>query len=77
MVGGLDWWHWEHGYGEMEGAVYIVIKVTLWFNRYAFSFHLMVANDKSRSMIGIAFQIGENKNGKMCCSGDEGKLVYY
>ena len=39
------------------------------FHRYAFSFHLMVENDKLRSMKGLAFKvmvIGENKNGEMC-----------
>jgi len=45
----------------MEGAVYIVIKLLIkWFHGYAFSFHLMVTNDKLKSMIGIAFQSDES-----------------
>jgi len=46
----------------MKGAVYIVIKVTQkLFHRYAFSFHLMVENDKFKSMIGIASQSDGNQ----------------
>jgi len=46
---------------EMEGIVYIVVKVAQkWFHRYAFSLYLMVANDKLRSMIGNAFQSDGN-----------------
>ena len=32
-----------------------------WFHIYAFSFHLRVANDKLRSMIGIVIQIDDNQ----------------
>jgi len=42
VVGGLDWWHQEHGHRKWKEQFISSLKLFIkWFHRYAFSFHLV------------------------------------